>query len=55
VGISTIDLLIPPADAGYHFGATLTDGDGDFVSSHFDVFIDGNNNGLMDANLTYPV
>lgn len=49
VGLSTIGLLLPPADAGFQFTAQLTDGDGDHVSSPFNVFIDGNNDGMVDT------
>jgi hypothetical protein len=49
VGLSTIGLLIPPADAGFQFTAQLADGDGDHVSSPFNVFIDGNNDGVVDT------
>lgn len=55
IGISTIALLLPPADAGFHFTAQLADGDGDTVSSSFNTFIDGNNDGVVDtAHVLFP-
>jgi hypothetical protein len=55
VGLSGIHLLLPPTDAGFNFTAQLADGDGDHVSSPFNVFIDGNNDGVVDtAHVLFP-
>jgi hypothetical protein len=55
IGLAGIHLLLPPADAGFHFTAQLADGDGDTVSAPFDVFIDGNNDGSVNhATVGFP-
>jgi hypothetical protein len=50
IGLAGVHLLLPPADAGFHFTAQLTDGDGDAVTAPFNVFIDGNNDGVVDTS-----
>jgi hypothetical protein len=56
IGLAGVHLLLPPADAGFHFTAQLADGDGDTVSSSFNVYIDGNNDGTVDtAHVLFPV
>jgi hypothetical protein len=55
IGLAGVHLLLPPADAGFHFTAQLADGDGDTVSSSFNVYIDGNNDGTVDtAHVLFP-
>jgi len=55
IGLAGVHLLLPPVDAGFHFSAQLADGDGDTVSSSFNVFIDGNNDGVVDtAHVLFP-
>lgn len=55
IGLAGVHLLTPPDDAGFHFTAQLADGDGDTVSSSFNVFIDGNNDGTVDtAHVVFP-
>jgi hypothetical protein len=56
IGLAGIHLLIPPPDAGFAFTAQLADGDGDHVSSTFNVFVDGNNDGVVDpAHTLFPM
>jgi hypothetical protein len=49
IGLAGVHLLLPPADAAFHYTAQLTDGDGDSVTAGFNVFIDGNNDGSVDT------
>jgi hypothetical protein len=55
IGLAGIHLLVPPPDAGFHFAGQLADVDGDTVSSPFNVFIDGNNDGVVDtSHVVFP-
>jgi hypothetical protein len=49
IGLAGVHLLTPPADTAFHYPVSVTDGDGDAVSSAFNVFIDGNNDGVVDT------
>lgn len=54
IGLAGVHLLLPPADAGFHFTAQLTDGDGDYSQLGFDAFIDGNGGGVDHSTVLFP-
>lgn len=51
IGLGGIEFIIPPEDVQLNFDVALTDGDDDVVTSSFLVDIDGDGDGLFEANV----